>query len=53
MYTMMTVIRKKPEVSSADFRHFMEFEYGPTYSGLPETSVGIHSGVVDRTVKLV
>lgn len=37
MYTLLTVIRKKPEISTADFRHFMEVEYGPTYSGIPET----------------
>jgi hypothetical protein len=37
MYTLMTVIRKKPEISTEKFRHFMEVEYGPTYSGLPET----------------
>lgn len=37
MFTMMTVIRKKPEISTEDFRHFMEFDYGPTYVGLPET----------------
>jgi hypothetical protein len=35
--TMMTVIRKRPEVSTEDFRRFMEVEYGPTYVGLPET----------------
>jgi hypothetical protein len=29
MFTMLTVIRKRPEVSTADFRHFMEVEYGP------------------------
>src|SRR4051794_2830150 len=37
MYTMMTVIRKRPEVSTEDFRRFMEVEYGPTYAALPET----------------
>jgi|SRR5882757_7093333 len=37
MFTLLTVIRKKPEITTEDFRHFMEFEYGPTYSGLPET----------------
>jgi hypothetical protein len=33
----MTVIRKKPEITTERFRHFMEHEYGPTYSGLPQT----------------
>jgi hypothetical protein len=37
MFTMLTVIRKKPEISTAEFRHFMEVEYGPTYVGLPQT----------------
>ncbi|GIF46377.1 EthD domain-containing protein [Asanoa ferruginea] len=37
MFTMLTVIRKKPEISTEDFRHFMEHEYGPTYVGLPQT----------------
>jgi len=110
MLTMLTVIRKRPEVSTEEFRHFMEHEYGPTYVGLPqvkgyvqyfladvmtdgaedpidaivsisfespeemrkalqeesyrkahelrnaymrETSVGIHSAVVEHTVKMV
>jgi hypothetical protein len=34
---MLTVIRKRPEVSTEQFRHFMEFEYGPTYAALPQT----------------
>lgn len=37
MYTMLTVIRKRPEVTTEEFRHFMEVEYGPTYAGLPQT----------------
>jgi hypothetical protein len=110
VHTLLTVIRKRPEVTTEEFRHFMEVEYGPTYAGLPqtreyvqyylsdvmtdgaeppidaivkisfdspeamrealqadsyqrahqarerymqETSVGIHSAVVDQTVKLV
>ncbi|MFG2376506.1 hypothetical protein ACGFY9_34190 [Streptomyces sp. NPDC048504] len=32
----MTVIRKRPEVSTEDFRRFMELEYGPTYVALPQ-----------------
>ncbi|MEB8338235.1 EthD domain-containing protein [Streptomyces endophyticus] len=32
----MTVIRKRPEVSTEDFRRFMEDEYGPTYVALPQ-----------------
>jgi hypothetical protein len=109
MLRLMTVIRKRPEVSTEDFRRFMELEYGPTYVALPQvkeyvqyyltdlatdgeeepidavvrigfaseemraalateeyqkahelrkaymrdTSVGIHSAVLDRTVQLV
>ncbi|MGK5740041.1 EthD domain-containing protein [Micromonospora sp. URMC 103] len=37
MFTMLTVIRKKPEISTEDFRRFMQVEYGPTYVGLPQT----------------
>ncbi|GIH14529.1 hypothetical protein Raf01_27010 [Rugosimonospora africana] len=37
MFTLMTVIRKKPDVTTEDFRHFMEHEYGPTYQAMPET----------------
>jgi hypothetical protein len=36
---MLTVIRKRPEVTTEEFRHFMEHDYGPTYSGLPQTRV--------------
>ncbi|GAA4201748.1 EthD domain-containing protein [Actinocatenispora rupis] len=38
MITLMTVIRKRPEVSTVDFRRFMESEYGPIYAGLPQVS---------------
>src|ERR1700743_2440009 len=34
--TLMTVIRKRPEVSTTDFRRFMETEYGPVYAALPQ-----------------
>jgi hypothetical protein len=34
---MLTVIRKRPEVTTEEFRHFMEVEYGPTYAALPQT----------------
>jgi hypothetical protein len=37
MFTMLTVIRKRPEVSTEQFQHFMEFEYLPTYAALPQT----------------
>ncbi|WP_184968979.1 EthD domain-containing protein [Nonomuraea endophytica] len=37
MFTMLTVIRKRAEVSTEEFRRFMELEYGPTYVALPQT----------------
>lgn len=37
MYTLMTVLRKRPEISTEDFRRFMEDDYGPTYVEMPET----------------
>ena len=36
MLRLMTVIRKRPEISTEDFRRFMELEYGPTYAALPQ-----------------
>jgi len=47
MFTMMTVIRKRPEVSTEDFRHFMEHEYGPTYVGLRQTKEYIQHFLAD------
>jgi hypothetical protein len=37
MFTMMTVLRKRPEISTEEFHPFMRHEYGPTYVGLAET----------------
>lgn len=37
MYELMTIIRKRPEVSTEEFRSFMEHEYGPTYVAMPQT----------------
>jgi len=36
MHELMTMIRKRPEVSAADFRRFMKLEYGPTYVAMAE-----------------
>ncbi len=36
MLRLMTVIRKRPVISTEDFRRFMELEYGPTYVALPQ-----------------
>jgi hypothetical protein len=38
MYTLMTVIRKRPEISTEEFRRFMAVEYGPTYAGMPQVT---------------
>jgi hypothetical protein len=37
IYTLLTVIRKRPEITTERFREFMEHEYGPTYAGLSQT----------------
>ena len=37
MFTMLTVIRKKPEITTEEFRHFMKYVYGPTYVEMAET----------------
>jgi hypothetical protein len=47
MYTLLTVIRKKPEISTEDFRHFMKHDYGPTYQQLPQTREYIQYFVSD------
>jgi hypothetical protein len=36
MQALLTVIRKKPEITTEQFRHFMKFDYGPTYQALPK-----------------
>jgi hypothetical protein len=36
MHELLTMVRKRPEISTADFRHFMEHEYGSTYAAMPE-----------------
>jgi hypothetical protein len=37
MYTLLAVIRKRSEVTTEEFRHFMEVEYGPIYAAFPQT----------------
>ena len=37
MHTLMTIIRKRDEVTTEEFRRFMQHEYGPTYSAMPQT----------------
>ncbi|AYG77924.1 hypothetical protein DWB77_00031 [Streptomyces hundungensis] len=47
MITLLTVIRKKPEVSTEDFRHFMKNEYGPIYEALPQTRAYVQYHLTD------
>ena len=47
MYTLMTVLRKRPEVTTEDFRHFMEHEYGPSYVALPQVRHYVQRYVTD------
>ncbi|NMO50741.1 EthD family reductase [Actinoplanes sp. TBRC 11911] len=47
MYTLMTVLRKKPEVSTEDFRHFLEHEYGPAYVAMPQVRHYVQRYVTD------
>jgi hypothetical protein len=47
MFSMLTIIRKKSSVTTAEFRHFMEHDYGPTYAGLPETRKYVQYYVTD------
>ena len=49
MYTLMTVLRKRPEVSTEDFRHFMEHDYGPAYVSLPQVRHYVQRYVTDLT----
>jgi uncharacterized protein (TIGR02118 family) len=48
MLTLMTVIRKRPEVTTEDFRRFMESEYGPTYAALPQVREYVQYHLSDR-----
>ncbi|MER6394793.1 EthD family reductase [Kitasatospora sp. NPDC001603] len=47
MITLLTVIRKRPEVSTEEFRHFMKHEYGPTYQALPQTRTYVQYHLTD------
>ena len=50
MHTLMTVIRKRPEISTEDFRRFMESEYGPTYAALPQVREYVQYYLKDLSV---
>jgi hypothetical protein len=49
MFELMTIIRKRPEVSTEEFRVFMEHEYGPTYVAMPQTRSHTHYYLDDLT----
>jgi hypothetical protein len=46
---VLTVIRKKPTVTTEEFRHFMKYVYGPTYQEMPQTKVYVQHFVTDLT----
>src|ERR1700744_971384 len=48
MLTLVTVIRKRPEVSTEEFRRFMESEYGPPYAALPQVREYVQYYLSDR-----
>jgi uncharacterized protein (TIGR02118 family) len=45
---LITLIRKLPTVSTEEFRHFMELEYGPTYTRMPQVQSYRQHYVVDQ-----
>lgn len=47
MFTLITLVRKRPEISTERFREFMELEYGPVYAAMPETRRYVHYYVSD------
>jgi len=47
MISMLTIIRKRPGISTEDFRHFMQYEYGPTYEAMPQVSSYIQYHLAD------
>ncbi|KVU05708.1 hypothetical protein WK60_25710 [Burkholderia ubonensis] len=49
MFTLITLVRKNPEISTKDFRDFMEFIYGPIYAALPQTREYIHYYASEET----
>lgn len=45
---LITLIRKLPTVSTEEFRHFMELEYGPTYTRMTQVQSYRQHYVVDQ-----
>ncbi|MGW6279304.1 EthD domain-containing protein [Kribbella sp. NPDC055071] len=50
MHTLLTVIRKKSEIGTAEFRRFMKDDYGPTYQALPQTRAYIQYFLSDLAI---
>jgi hypothetical protein len=48
MLTLVTVLRKRPEVSTEEFRRFMAADYGPTYAALPQVREYVQYHLADR-----
>jgi hypothetical protein len=51
MHSLVTMLRKRPEVSTEQFRQFMEHEYGPTYVALPQTRRYVQSFLTDLSAE--
>ncbi len=49
MFTVLTVIRKRPEVTTDEFRHFMKSVYGRTYAEMPQTRSYVQHFLSDLT----
>ncbi|NEA32108.1 EthD domain-containing protein [Streptomyces sp. SID13031] len=50
MHTLLTVIRKKPEIATEEFRRFMKEDYGPTYLELPQTRAYVQYFLADLAI---
>ena len=46
--SLITMIRKQPAVTTDAFRDFMEHDYGPTYTRMPEVLAYTQHYVVDQ-----
>jgi hypothetical protein len=47
VHTLLTVIRRKPEIGVEEFRRFMKVDYGPTYQQLPQTRAYVQYFLTD------
>jgi hypothetical protein len=52
MHSLVTLVRKRPEVTTERFRHFMEHDYGPTYVALPQTRRYVQTFVTDPAAEV-